>query len=351
MEKLNYSALKRDITTTSISANRVLDLEQNNGDCPYHEWLDISQSDSNAINIANSWKKKVAKTDFIYNTIHDNNQFFYSSKANELNVSLTEINTTYNRYITVVNVIENKLKINENSDFVMDLYSEARQVIVDEKKEKIEFQNKGTLRKILDKNPIIQQQRDDIYQVTKSIYDVNSQRQILSKKIMDKEISVKDAQNEIDELYFYKEKFEEHLINLSNRYRQKIQSAKYKRRRFLKKCFNINDLESEVPGNIVTISYKTIEVGKFVIEEYCRWFNNKYEQEIKLKRKETINENKRIKRLEQKSETPQIQLKKERTIQVEELFVDGLSNRQIAKETNIPPTSVDRIIKELKSKI
>lgn len=87
--------------------------------------------------------------------------------------------------------------------------------------------------------------------------------------------------------------------------------------------------------------------GKYLINEYRKWFNNKYEEEIKLDQELNKKETK------QQYDTDKAALKrakkKKRDEEIMELHAQGLNNTQISKQTGVARKTVADIINRILS--
>lgn len=215
-----------------------------------------------------------------------------------------------------------------------------------------EYDEKSFLRRLTHKNPPVKIQIENQWDAINKVEKAIKAKKQLGTDIVDRKIAIEDINLKIDNLEIGLELAESKLEFVSNNLKKSITSSKNKRRQNLKKCFGLHNEIKNDQEHLDQFNYKTIKLAWFVLEEYCRWFNRVHENEIKQHQKEIANQKKREKRKAEKPNTKQSKLKAERSDIIQKLLQSNpnLNSTQIANETEIPRSSVSRLMKKIRPK-
>lgn len=309
----------------------------------YPFWQDSSIQNDNSRYKA-SWTRKSKKYTFIYKVIFS--ATYWVEEGNKLNVSDGEIQDVFNSFARRLEVVESFDHLDE---FSLHLYNQCLSVLAKEKGEVNDYNKQSTFRKWLDKDSTLDLQLKEINVIRRTLNKLNNELESAIKDWRFKKIN----ETELDEIRNLKDKdiwyFEDYLEHLTDKYKRVSETAKYKRRKFLKSCFDRKDQLIEQPVENPKLIFKNTSSLSFMISEYCKWFNKvKFPNEIKQAVKDKNNA--RLKGERAFKVAPR-QLELERRTNILTPYIDSnKSYAKIAIEVDLPKSTVQRILNTLREK-
>jgi len=330
MERKNHSAFKRKIKERCSKIPLKLEYERTSE--PYESYYEESEHfDYLGKRIGyNTWTRVQQKYGFIYRVIFT--KLYHNDEGRRLNISDAEIQTLFNKFVYTLEVLEEQDHLEEFHDY---LHAQAKAVLELEKKEQEAYNKKSLLRKLIDNDSMLSLQNKAVDDATKRLKEVNSKMNNLfndwkHKKISTEELAVGRDKYD-DAIEYYRD-----LLNyLTAKYKATSENGHYRRRKNVKNCFHYKDLYNPVDDKRPQVRHKNLSTVKFMLEEYCVWYNRTFAAEIaaaKKTKEPSAREQERLRRFEVL--TPYKESK--------------LSISKISEETGISKSAVQRILSELR---
>lgn len=283
MKRVNCSELKRNIRA---KIDRYpLELNYSNSNDPFPRKVKESYDYlGKQIQINGTWSWIQRKKAFIYYVIFE--QTFHIDEGRKLKVSPVEINETFTKYTYMLEVVE---KFEYSDEFFRFLFKKAKEVIVEEKAELKKFQSNGSfLNRLLGSYDILNHDLQTMKRVASKLIEIDNKMKDAISKWEERILSgneLDEIRKDLDSARSYYRDYLDHLIQ---KYKQKSELKRFKRRRILKGCFKSSELKDEQSTNIPTLKFNNISTLNFLIEEYCKWFNDKFRNEIVAERQKKI---------------------------------------------------------------
>lgn len=280
------------------------------------------------------WSYNQQRSGFIYRVIHS--MSYYLGEGNKLGVSDTEIFETFTKLTYSLQEIEAFTHRKEFDEYLFGCYL---QTVDEEQQERFDYENAGLYDKMMMHNSTPDIIWKSIQRVTKDVKSLDSERHTLYSKLKYKQINGKSFDKLItplDEQIGRNRNSQQYLLK---RYKRMVDSQKYRRRHYLKMAFQT------AKPYLKGVSYNPVECGTvslctFYIEEYCRWFNRTFKQEIvETSRLDKLAKRKQ-KRSERKKPNPRLEILKP-------FLNSGVPEQCIADQTGIPKSTVNRLMKKL----
>ncbi len=335
MKKLSCRAILKEIKRKTEEEILVLEYTHSNDPYPVYQYPQPEETNykGEVVKFTFGWARRQKKNMFMYRVIFD--YIFYTMEGKKLKVSDGEIQTLFNTYFRRLEVVES---FEHRDEFTTHLYAQAMEVLETENREAEEHKSQGFLRRLLDKDSTLELQVKKIREIEQKLRKLNNDMKQARSDWDDKEITG----SELDEIREGKDRsiayFTAYLIHLNDKYKRTSESAKYRRRKFLKSCFDSKHLYgTDIPVESPVLVFKNASTLKFIIEQYCSWYNNvKFVNEIAEAKKP------------KPSKQELIRLARISAIE-EQLKLDpDISNRQLSKVLKIPKSSLDALVSKYK---
>ncbi len=232
----------------------------------------------------------------------------------------------------------------EFREYVHKLAVDSLKTVRNEQKK---FDEQNLVFRILYSNPTMKARRKQISSIRDRVTHLNEVMTQNMQRYKEREISIQefdDIRCDVDELLeYYYEKIQE----LNSEYGKVSDLPQYKRRRRLMMSFRIDDLEPHERIFIPQFFFRNKTTINFLIEEYCRWFNNvKFKEEIEDQQRETKNRKRREDRAMKTSDQEKKRKKNQRKLKK---YLDSpLSYGEISRITEIPKTTVRRLLIDMR---
>jgi predicted DNA binding protein len=327
MNKMNFLAFKRTIATNI--ANYPLTLIYERTTEPYESSRMEEYKDylGETVNIG-SWSRTQQKYSFIYTVIFS--KLYFDDEGKRLKVSDAEIQNTFNKFGRTLEVLNSQEYLNE---FHAYLFQEAKKVLELEKREQQAYNKKHLLRKLLDNDSMLHLQMRVIQKTSDKLKEIDSKMYALINDWKHRKITAIELDYERNRLDEAREYYRDLLDHLVAKYKSKSESGHYRRRKNLKSCFNHSDLYNPKHDEQPEILERNLSTVTFMLEEYCRWYNERFADEINSSKTNVTPRNlehmRRISLL-----TPYLR--------------SDLSIANIAEQTGISKSAVQRILSQLR---
>lgn len=342
MERINCSSLKKHIAKIQIDIPLILQYIESKEPYPKSNEVLLDYLNEPLLR-KGKWDKMQRKFQFIYTVIFEGIYYLYEGK--ELKVSDEEIQMIFNKYVRTVEIIDTFAHLQE---FSIYLYRKAKEVLEIEKQELEAYNNKSFLRKLLDNESMLSLHFKAINQTSRSLVIVENNIQQLFNDLKRRIITGAELDAPRETLERSKEYYRDRLDYLLIKYKQTSENTLYRTRKYLRCSFDHKELHSIEHVANPTISPRNLSTATFVLEEYCRWYNDRFTHEIEKAKKITLNVAKQEKRQQLKLSSKQYIQKQERIQLIEPLLEENISIREIAKRTGLSNSTVQRIVAELK---
>lgn len=334
VKKVNASSIKRNIKTNCKTSAYSFDYLESNS--PITD-ARVPEFDfySNPIN-SQSWTYNFKRSTFIYQVIR--HKVFYLKEGKSLGITSEEI---FERYTQLIYSLQEIEKFEHIEEFNKYLYTCLLKVFEEEECEKNALNNDSLLEQLMLHNSTPLLILKSINETEKSIKVVDLSIRSIFDDLRFKRINTSDFDNMREQLDKRMVKLRIHQECLATSYKRIIETTKYRRRKYLKLYFSdvkaVLNLDSELLPNI---DCKTVSVCTFIIEEYCRWYNRTFSNQILETRKQDDKLKRQMKR--KACLKPDVRLEK-----LMPYVNSKLSKRQIASITGIPKSTVIRLMKNL----
>lgn len=343
MEKMNFTTLKNQIKLMVDTYYLTHEYEQTNDPYPNKSKEEYSDYLGKTIDLKGAWSKNQEKHAFIYVVIF--NKLYYRKEGLKLGVTDFEIQDTFNKFIRTIEVYEG---FEHKAEFRQYLWQKTLEVFELEKREQKDYQDKTFLRRLLDTDSMLILHLKQIDIVRKDFMRIDGRIRSMLNDWKNKQITGSEMDAIREQLDNSREYFRNKLYYLQEKYKTVSENGHYRRRKLLKNCFSYKELDEANSEAPMELNYKNLTTVKFIVEEYCRWYNKRFSNEIKDANKIAVNRAKQAKRKQLKLNSKQYTQKQERIQLVERLYKEKMSIREIAKQTQLPRSTVNRIVSELK---
>lgn len=337
MDLLNFSEIKRTINENVEKYPLILEYEKTNDPLPKKVDSCYGFNDE-LLPMLGSLSKFQKKGWFIYYVIYEKK--YHNIEGTKLGVTDQQIQDKFNKLTRNAEVFES---FNVEKEFIQHVYTCARNTLVEEKAELDAFENGPLLDQIINTGKTYPSLQREVLRLSKVVKEVSDLQYALLDKIKKRTISGVEYDRKMDELEEVFHMFKSRFESMKNRYKKESEGGVQRRRTRLRQVIDTRDLYQTDPVSFPRLNYTTITRCTFLIEEYCRWHN----QRVREQKREAKNTSRRVARVEAKINTPQFKRKQERMEMIQPLIDEGLNPSQIASSTGIPKSTVQRIVKEL----
>ncbi|MGV6862606.1 MAG: hypothetical protein ACWA41_12605 [Putridiphycobacter sp.] len=342
MDEFNYDKLKKQVR--KLCKEQPLIKEYKHSDERYPRNVEQERSfDGEVIPTIGSNSRFQRKSQFIYNVIFSG--IYHNNEGDKLKVSDAEIQTKFNKYYRWVEVLES---FDIEDEFIQEIYQEARQVLEDEQAELDDFENSKWIEKVLHPDKYLVSLRSELLRYKIELKKIDKKKYELHDSIKYRKIKGEQYDIEMDKLEDGYHLFRSLIDSRMMKYKQKSETAFERKRLRLRGCFEFKDLHNPDPVPNPRLKYRNIVVTSFLVNEYCQWKKGRIRTVQANTREQRKNEKKKQKRADNKSNTPQAIQYEERKSQIRPLWERGINPSKIAKQTEIPKSTVQRIVNDLK---
>ncbi|MEZ4936526.1 MAG: hypothetical protein R2799_02930 [Crocinitomicaceae bacterium] len=303
---------------------------------PEQEW-----SSDERVLLSGDVNRFTLKYQFIYHCIYTNS--FNRSKADTYGVTEEDVHVTFRKLVAYLKEIE---KFEEMDEFLNYLFEETKNVYEIEKSEYDEIYNGKLLDRLCHREKYFTTLKIELNDARIKVRDYEFQIDRYLNQLRRREISGTEYETLTSKFLDNSDYWKYRFIDLKDKVKKMGSTSKQKRRSALKKCIPPRILNGLIPLNKQTFAPMSVGICEFVIDEYCRWYNNKYKPEIKAYQKHNKNTALRLKREANSSAS---QKRKIRMKVLVDYVESTLSIRKIAELTQIPLATVQRYMVLLRS--
>ena len=233
------------------------------------------------------------------------------------------------------------------AEFIQHIYSSARRVMEEDKADIEAFENGPLLNKLINRGDTFATLKMEVVRLSKMMREVDKLRYKFLDKIKKRTITGVEYDKKLDELDEAYHMFRSQYEHMFSRYKLESERGLQRRRTRMRQCVQSKYLYTAEPVDNPELNYGTITQCTFLIEEYCRWHNDRVRGAVKLEKREEKAAKKRESRAIKKATTPQFKQKQERIEIITPLLDEGMNPNQISAATNIPKSTVQRLVKEI----
>lgn len=332
VKKMNASKVKTNINTKCVGQPLTVEFGYTNINPTRTPKLDELDFYDNPI-LYLPWSFNHQRRSFIYQVIHTKS--YYLKEGKRLNVSDSEISETYTKLFYFREEIAAFTHREEFDKYLFDCYL---QELEQAQHERMSYQNATLFEQLMQHNSTPERVWESIEQLTKSIKSLDTERKSLFDQLKRKTITAVDFDQQrapLDDMIADKYDLQQSLLL---RYKRMVDSAKYRRRHYLKLAFVTASISLDSIF-FDEVQLKLLSVCRFYVSEYCRWFNKTFKSEIAESARLLKLENRKQKRLANKKPNPRLEV-------LRPYLESDLSYQSIADKTNIPKSTVIRLLKE-----